>query len=211
MPHGVGPRHVKIMILALLLFLHAPATWAGEKVVMTLGDSLTAGYGLPAADGFVAQLQAALSKRGRQVLVRNGSVSGDTTSGGRARLAWTLSGRVDLVILELGANDGLRGVDPAVTRANLDVMLAELKRRKIPVLLAGMLAPPNLGPEYGKAFNNIYPDLARRHGVRLYPFFLDGVAAKPGLNQHDGLHPNKAGVKVIVAAMTPYVLDLLDR
>ena len=211
MPHDVGPRHVKIMILALLLFLHAPATWAGEKVVMTLGDSLTAGYGLPAADGFVAQLQAALSKRGRQVLVRNGSVSGDTTSGGRARLAWTLSGRVDLVILELGANDGLRGVDPAVTRANLDAMLAALNQARIPVLLAGMLAPPNLGPEYGKAFNAIYPELARRHGITLYPFFLDGVAAKPGLNQHDGLHPNKAGVKVIVAAMTPYVLDLLDR
>ncbi|MFP6696296.1 MAG: arylesterase [Alphaproteobacteria bacterium] len=211
MPHGVGPRHVKIMILALLLFLHAPATWAGEKVVMTLGDSLTAGYGLPAADGFVAQLQAALSKRGHQVLVRNGSVSGDTTSGGRARLAWTLSGRVDLVILELGANDGLRSVDPAVTRANLDAMLAALNQARIPVLLAGMLAPPNLGPEYGKAFNAIYPELARRHGITLYPFFLDGVAAKPGLNQHDGLHPNKAGVKVIVAAMTPYVLDLLDR
>lgn len=211
MPHGVGPRHVKIMILALLLFLHAPATWAGEKVVMTLGDSLTAGYGLPAADGFVAQLQAALSKRGHQVLVRNGSVSGDTTSGGRARLAWTLSGRVDLVILELGANDGLRGVDPAVTRANLDAMLAALNQARIPVLLAGMLAPPNLGPEYGKAFNAIYPELARRHGITLYPFFLDGVAAKPGLNQHDGLHPNKAGVKVIVAAMTPYVVDLLDR
>ena len=211
MPHGVGPRHVKIMILALLLFLHAPATWAGEKVVMTLGDSLTAGYGLPAADGFVAQLQAALSKRGHQVLVRNGSVSGDTTSGGRARLAWTLSGRVDLVILELGANDGLRGVDPAITRANLDAMLAALNQARIPVLLAGMLAPPNLGPEYGKAFNAIYPELARRHGITLYPFFLDGVAAKPGLNQHDGLHPNKAGVKVIVAAMTPYVLDLLDR
>ncbi|MFP6704645.1 MAG: arylesterase [Alphaproteobacteria bacterium] len=211
MPHGVGPRHVKIMILALLLFLHAPATWAGEKVVMTLGDSLTAGYGLPAADGFVAQLQAALSKRGHQVLVRNGSVSGDTTSGGRARLAWTLSRRVDLVILELGANDGLRGVDPAVTRANLDAMLAALIQARIPVLLAGMLAPPNLGPEYGKAFNAIYPELARRHGITLYPFFLDGVAAKPGLNQHDGLHPNKAGVKVIVAAMTPYVVDLLDR
>ena len=211
MPHGDGPRHVKIGALALLLFFLAPAVWAGEQVVMTFGDSLTAGYGLPAADGFVAQLQAALRQRGREVVVRNGSVSGDTTSGGRARLAWALSGQVDLVILELGANDGLRGVDPGVTRANLDAILATLNRARIPVLLAGMLAPPNLGPEYGKAFNAIYSELARRHGVRLYPFFLDGVAAKPGLNQHDGLHPNKAGVKVIVAAMTPYVLDLLDR
>ncbi|MDE0728841.1 MAG: arylesterase [Alphaproteobacteria bacterium] len=211
MPHGDGPRHVKIGALALLLFFLAPAVWAGEQVVMTFGDSLTAGYGLPAADGFVAQLQAALRQRGREVVVRNGSVSGDTTSGGRARLAWTLSGQVDLIILELGANDGLRGVDPGVTRANLDAILATLNRARIPVLLAGMLAPPNLGPEYGKAFNAIYSELARRHGVRLYPFFLDGVAAKPGLNQHDGLHPNKAGVKVIVAAMTPYVLDLLDR
>jgi acyl-CoA thioesterase-1 len=211
MPHGGVLRHVKITALALLLFFMPAAAWSDSKVVMTFGDSLTAGYGLPAPDAFVARLQAALRQAGRDVVVRNGSVSGDTTSGGRARLAWTLSGQVDLVILELGANDSLRGVDPAVTRRNLDAMLVELARRKIPVLLAGMLAPPNLGPDYGQAFNSIYPDLARHHGVALYPFFLDGVAARPKLNQHDGLHPNKAGVGVIVAAMTPYVLDLLDR
>ena len=180
-------------------------------MVLTVGDSLTAGYGLATADGFVARLQVALRQRDRQVRVRNGSVSGDTTAGGRARLAWTLTGRIDLVILELGANDGLRGVDPAVTRRNLDAMLDMLRQLRLPVLLAGMLAPPNLGPGYAQAFNSIYPDLARKYGVTLYPFFLAGVAARLELNQNDGLHPNAAGVQVIVDAMTPYVLDLLDR
>ena len=204
MPHGDVGRYVKIAALALLLFLGGTHARAGDLVVLAFGDSLTAGYGLPARDAFVARLQAALRQQGHA-----GSVSGDTTSGGRARLDWTLSGKVDLVILELGANDGLRGVDPRVTRANLDAMLAALGKRNIPVLLAGMLAPPNLGPEYGEAFNSIYPDLARKHAVTLYPFFLQGVAAKPALNQNDGLHPNAAGVRVIVAAMTPYVVDLL--
>ena len=214
MPHGDALRHVKMaktVWLVLLLVVYGNNAWAQDRIVLTFGDSLTAGYGLPAEDAFVARLQAALRQGGDAIVVRNGSVSGDTTSSGRARLAWTLAGKVDLVILELGANDGLRGVDPSVTRTNLDAILAELARRKIPVLLAGMLAPPNLGPEYEAAFNSIYPDLARQYGVRLYPFFLDGVAAEPALNQHDGLHPNAAGVRVIVAAITPYVLDLLKK
>ncbi len=208
---GYVTRLVKVAVLSSALLWASPDAWAGEQVVLTVGDSLTAGYGLATADGFVARLQVALRQRDRQVRVRNGSVSGDTTAGGRARLAWTLTGRIDLVILELGANDGLRGVDPAVTRRNLDAMLDMLRQLRLPVLLAGMLAPPNLGPGYAQAFNSIYPDLARKYGVTLYPFFLAGVAARLELNQNDGLHPNAAGVQVIVDAMTPYVLDLLDR
>lgn len=208
---GYVTRLIKVAVLLTALLWASPAAWAGKQVVLTVGDSLTAGYGLTTADGFVARLQAALRQRGRDVQVKNGSVSGDTTAGGRARLAWTLTGQIDLVILELGANDGLRGVDPAVTRRNLDAMLDTLRQLRVPVLLAGMLAPPNLGPDYAQAFNSIYPDLARKYSVTLYPFFLAGVAARPDLNQNDGLHPNAAGVQVIVDAMTPYVLDLLDR
>lgn len=201
-------------IVALLLFSQSTAqaqAQAEERLIMTFGDSLTAGHGLPASEGFVARLQDALRRRGHAVRVRNGSVSGDTTSSGRARLDWTLKGKIDLVILELGANDFFRGINPAVTRRNLDAILRELGQREIPVLLAGMRAPPNMGPRYGKAFDGIYPDLARRHGVALYPFFLEGVASRRSLNQIDGIHPNAAGVEVIVAAMVPYVLDLLDR
>ena len=201
---------VKTSAFLLTLIAIWPAQ-AKDPVVLTFGDSLTAGYGLPRADGFVAQLQAALKQAGKAVRVKNGSVSGDTTSSGRARLAWILNEAVDLVIVELGANDALLGLPPQVTRKNLGAILVELKRRKIPVLLAGMLAPPNWGPDYRQAFNSIYPDLAKLHGAKLYPFFLDGVAAKSHLNQSDGIHPNANGVRVIVNALTPYVIDLLDR
>lgn len=201
---------VKTSAFLLTLIAIWPAQ-AKDPVVLTFGDSLTAGYGLPRADGFVAQLQAALKQAGKAVRVKNGSVSGDTTSSGRARLAWILNEAVDLVIVELGANDALLGLPPQVTRKNLGAILVELKRRKIPVLLAGMLAPPNWGPNYSQAFNSIYPDLAKLHGAKLYPFFLDGVAAKSHLNQSDGIHPNANGVRVIVDALTPYVIDLLDR
>ena len=136
-------------------------------------------------------------------------VAGDTSAGGRARLDWSLAERPDAAIVELGANDGLRGIDPASTRANLDAILAELKRRGIPVLLAGMYAPPNLGREYGAAFDAVYPGLAAKHGALLYPFFLDGVAVEPALNQPDGLHPNAAGVAVIVERILPYVMQVL--
>ena len=211
MADGYVTRLVKVAALLLALIFAADTAHAGQKVILAFGDSLTAGYGLPAADAFVARLQAALRARGRNVRVRNGSVSGDTTAGGRARLAWTLSGQIDLVILELGANDGLRGVDPGETRRNLDAMLTALGKRKITVLLAGMLAPPNLGPDYARDYNGLYPDLAKKHGVALYPFFLEGVAAQAALNQPDGLHPNAAGVQVIVDAMTPHVLELLNN
>ncbi len=142
----------------------------------------------------------------------NAGVSGDTTTGGRSRLAWTIDGqpkKPDLVILELGANDALRGISPSLTRENLDWMLAQLKQRGIPVLFVGMMAPPNMGQEYETEFNAIYPDLAKKYGVAFYPFFLDGVAANPRLNQHDGMHPNPKGVKIIVGKIAPYVTRAL--
>ena len=208
MPDSYVTRLVKVA--AILLTLILPPAKAEAKTILTFGDSLTAGYGLEEKHGFVAQLQTALRRTAQDITVKNGSVSGHTTAGGRSRLAWTLNGQIDLVIVELGANDALRGVDPGETRRNLDAILSTLKRRGIRVLLAGMRAPPNLGPDYAKAFDSIYPELSKAHGIALYPFFLDGVAAVPGLNQRDGIHPNNAGVKVIVDAMTPYVLKLIE-
>lgn len=178
--------------------------------LVLIGDSLVAGYGLSEAEAFPAVLERALAEAGRPAAVINAGVSGDTSAGGRTRLAWLLADRPDAALVELGANDGLRGVDPAETRANLDSILAELSAAGVPALLAGMYAPPNLGREYGAAFDAIFPDLAAAHGVPLYPFFLEGVAMEPGLNQADGIHPNAEGVKRIVAAMLPYVLALLD-
>jgi len=210
MANGYATKLFKTSAFLLTLITLWPVQ-ANDSVILTFGDSLTAGYGLPRADGFVAQLQSALKQSGKTVRVKNGSVSGDTTSGGRARLNWALDEPVDLVIVELGANDALLGVSPQVTRNNLNAILIELKRRQIPVLLTGMLAPPNWGPKYSSVFNSIYPDLAKLHDVKLYPFFLDGVAAKSHLNQSDGIHPNANGVRVIVEALTPYVLDLLER
>ena len=187
-----------------------PEAAAKETRLLVLGDSLTSGWGLAAGDAFPARLERALRAAGREdVRVVGAGVAGDTTAGGRARLGWSLAERPDAAIVELGANDGLRGIDPASTYDNLDAILAELKRRKIPVLLAGMYAPPNLGSEYGAAFNAIYPRLAERHGVRLYPFFLEGVAVEPGLNQPDGIHPNADGVAVIVERILPYVMKVL--
>ena len=198
---------------ALLLALagSAPAR-AAEPLIWAFGDSLTAGYGLPPADGFTAQLERALRRSGVQARVRNGGISGDTAAQGRARLLWGLRGlgaKPDLVIVELGANDMLRGLPPAQARANLDLILAELKRRKIPVLLAGMKASRNLGPDYVRAFDAIYPDLARKYGARLYPFFLDGVAGNRALVQADGLHPNARGVAILVARILPAVRGAL--
>lgn len=179
--------------------------------ILALGDSLTAGYGLREADGFTAQLEAALRAGGFDVDIINAGASGDTTSGGLARLDWTLAENPHAVILELGANDGLRGTDPAITRANLGAMLEKLKARRLPVLLAGMYAPANLGPEYVERFNRIYPELAAEHGVALYPFFLEGVAADPALNQPDGIHPTRQGTAVIVRNILPYVAALIER
>ena len=179
--------------------------------IVALGDSLTAGYGLPARDAFPVQLQRALAAKGMMVNVINAGVSGDTTTGGLSRLDWSVPDGTDGVILELGANDALRGFNPGVARKALDALLRRLKERKIPVLLCGMLAPPNLGTEYGSAFNAIYPELAAQYGAILYPFFLAGVAADPKLNQPDGLHPTAAGVATIVENILPRVEELIGR
>ncbi len=179
--------------------------------IVAFGDSLTAGYGLAANEAFPAQLQRALEAKGLAATVVNAGVSGDTTTGGLSRLDWSVPDGTDAVILELGANDALRGVDPVVTRKALETMLHRFQERKIPVLLCGMIAPPNLGAEYGRAFNAIYPDLAVEANAILYPFFLTGVAADPKLNQRDGLHPTAAGVAVIVARIMPQVEELIAR
>jgi acyl-CoA thioesterase-1 len=198
--------------MAMVLTAIPPrAADAGEIRLLALGDSLSAGYGLALGEGFSDQLGAALSREGLNVAVLNGGVSGDTTAGGLARLDWMLSDAPDAVIVELGANDGLRGLDPAQTLANLDAILDELNQRGIPVLLAGMLAPPNMGSEYGEDFNGLYALLADRYDVVFYPFFLEGVAAKPELNQADAIHPNAEGVAEIIRRILPSVYELLAR
>lgn len=185
---------------------------AGPIRLLALGDSLTAGYGLPAGQGFVPRLEAALRERGRAVRVLDGGVSGDTTAGGRARLDWALADRPQAVIVGLGGNDGLRGLDPRETRANLAAILDRLEAEGLPVLLTGMLAPPNLGAEYGEEFAGLFRSLAEeRPGVLFYPFFLEGVAAERALNQPDGIHPNAEGVQEIVRRILPSVEALLDR
>ncbi|HYD32756.1 MAG TPA: arylesterase [Azospirillaceae bacterium] len=178
--------------------------------ILALGDSLTAGYGLPEDQGFTRQLEKALKDKGYEVEVIDAGVSGDTTAGGLSRLDWALGDDPDVAVVELGANDMLRGIDPAAVRANLDQILARLTEEKIPTLLAGMVAAPNLGRAYADAFNAIYPDLARKYGVPLYPFFLEGAANRPELNQGDGIHPNARGVTAIIDGILPYVTRLLD-
>jgi len=179
--------------------------------ILALGDSLTAGYGLAAEDAFPAQLERALTAKGYDAQVLNAGVSGDTTAGGLARLDWSLTEKPDYAIVALGGNDGLRGIDPAATRANLAAIIGRLKTAGVRVLLAGMYAPPNLGREYGAEFNRLFPDLARAHEVALYPFLLEGVAANPELNQPDGIHPNARGVAVMVKMILPAVEALIGR
>lgn len=184
----------------------APAASPAKPIKMVvLGDSLSAGLGLSAPLAFPAKLQNALKNNGIAVDMINAGVSGDTSSGGRDRLDWSVPEGTEAVIVELGANDALRGIDPAVTRAALSDILARLKARKIAVLLCGMVAPPNYGSDYSARFNAIYPDLAKAFGVPLYPFFLDGVATEARLNQADGLHPTADGVDVIVKNILPAV------
>jgi acyl-CoA thioesterase-1 len=173
--------------------------------MVVLGDSLSAGYGLPAEAAFPARLQKALANKGIKVDMVNAGVSGDTASGGRDRLDWSVPEGTEAVIVELGANDALRGIDPAVTRAALSDILTRLKARNIAVLLCGMLAPPNYGQEYAARFNAIYPELAKSFGVPLYPFFLEGVAAEAKLNQADGIHPTAEGVDLVVKNILPMV------
>jgi acyl-CoA thioesterase-1 len=179
--------------------------------IVALGDSLVAGFQMPAADAFPAQLERALKARGHAAVVINAGVSGDTTASALERLAWAVPERTDAVIVELGANDALRGLDPTRARANLDRILAALKKGGAEVLLTGMLAPRNFGDDYARSFDAIYADLAGRHGVLLYPFFLEGVALDRKLNLGDGLHPNKAGVAEIVRRILPLVEELIAR
>ena len=205
-------RSIATALLSILLSGAAPAP--ERPLVLAFGDSLTAGYGLDAGLGFAPQLQATLRRHGVAADVVDGGVSGDTSEAGKARLGWTLDGlqrKPDLVILELGANDMLRGLDPALTRSNLDAILAELDRRKVRVLVAGMRAAPNLDPAYVARFEAIYPDLAKRHGATLYPFFMEGAAAQKGMIQQDGMHPTFAGVKRIVTGIVPAVKSALGR
>ena len=197
----------------LVAVLVAAPVMAADKpvTIVALGDSLTAGLGLKANEAFPAKLQQALAAKGIATTLVNAGVSGDTTSGGLARLDWSVPAGTDAVILELGANDALRGIDPAVARRALDGILSGLARRGIPVLLCGMLSPPNLGADYARAFNAIYPDLAKTYSTLLYPFFLDGVVTDRKLNQGDGLHPTAAGVDVIVTRILPQVEELIAR
>ena len=205
---GLGLALTSPLILSVILSgAGTTAAAGGEPVrIMIYGDSLAAGYSLKPTDGFAPQLALALAAQGIEAKVHNASKSGETTAGGLARLKWNLDGnRPDMIILELGANDALRAVPPAKTRGNLDEMLRQLKKQRITILLTGMMAPPNLGPIYGKKFNAIYPELARKHKVVFYPFFLNGVAAQRHLNLRDGMHPNAKGIKKIVSEILPYV------
>jgi acyl-CoA thioesterase-1 len=199
-------------LLALIVNLTGSPADAAPLRILAFGDSLTAGYNLPPGQSFADQLQAALRDKGYDATVIQGGVSGDTSSGGKARLDWVLGGaKADHVIVELGANDALRGIAPEQTEANLDAILTNLAAKHAKVLLAGMLAPPNLGPDYGKRFNGLYPALAKKHDVPLYPFFLDGVAAHPDLQLQDGMHPTVQGVGVMVKNMLPSITAWLGK
>jgi acyl-CoA thioesterase-1 len=210
-PYGVRTRRREAVIgLALLLLTAtAPGARATPVRLLVLGDSLSAGYGLPHDDGFEVQLAAALRAHGHDVAIIDGAVSGDTSAGGLARLDWVLGDGADAAIVELGANDGLRGVDPAETEKNLTAILDKLAAAHIPVLLSGMYAMPNLGADYANAFHAVFDRLGQRPGVLYDPFFLQDVATVPALNQADGMHPSAEGVKRIVARLLPLVEKLL--
>ena len=201
--------------LLLLMLLSAGPARAEQPPqplrVVVLGDSLSAGYGLTPGSAFPARLEAQLLRRGYQVRVSNAGVSGDTSAGGLARLDWSLEEKPALMIVELGANDALRGLDPLQTKQNLSAILSRLRAAGVQPLLAGMKAPRNLGESYYSKFDRLYVELARQHQVPLYPFFLAGVAGDPGLNQADGIHPTAAGVEVMVRGMLPLVAELLDQ
>jgi len=210
---------MRLIMLCLILLAsvtcYAKATLANNtaehvKRLLVLGDSLTAGYGLAASEAFPVQLEKALQQSGYNVTVVNAGVSGDTSAGGLARLEWALADAPQVVVVELGGNDALRGLPPEVTFDNLDAILERLKAANVRVILAGMKAPRNLGEDYTAAFDQIYPELATKHDVSFYPFFLDGVALDPALNQADGIHPNATGVGVIVERMLTVVEDAIE-
>jgi acyl-CoA thioesterase-1 len=215
MAAAYGPRTAlrkavaALAIATLLVPVGVPTAMAAPPRLLVLGDSLTAGHELAHQDGFQARLAEALAAAGHPVRIIDGAVSGDTTADGLARLDWALSDGADAAIVELGANDGLRGIDPAVMQANLTKILDTLAQRHIPVLLAGMYAPPNMGATYAKAFNAVFEHLSQRPGVLFYPFFLDGMAEDPRYTLPDREHPNPEGVRIIVARILPLVLKLL--
>ncbi len=207
--YGRFAAAVNSLLLVLLCATVAQAQTVPVKLAI-LGDSLTAGYGVKPTESIPARLEAALKAQGRSVSVLNHGVSGDTTAGGLERLDWMMGDKPDIVLVELGANDALRAIDPATTERNLDAIIARLKSANVTVWLAGMLAPRNLGAIYTTAFDGVYPKLAEKHGVPLYPFILDGVAQDASLNQPDGIHPNPRGVDVVVARLLPFVIKNLD-
>jgi acyl-CoA thioesterase I len=198
-------------VLLLLAGIGGIQAASGVPVILAFGDSLTAGFGLSAEAAFPARLEARLKPEGVGLHVVNAGVSGDTTTDGLARLDWALADKPDVVILELGANDALRGIEPSIVRANLEAMIVKIQASGAKLLLTGMQAPPNWGEDYRREFERIYPELASAHGVTLYPFFLEGVAMDPKLNQPDGLHPNEAGVSVLVDRIAPYVARLIGE
>ena len=212
-PNPSSPAALFLTLTVFLCLAFAPPVRAAgaPMTLVALGDSLTAGYGLGPNEGFVPQLQAALTARGHNVHVRNGGVSGDTSTGGLARLDWAVAADVQAVIVELGANDMLRGIAPNVTRTNLTALIKRLQARGIKVMLTGMMAAPNLGEAYAARFNPIYPQIAEQFGLVFYPFFLDGVAGQPALNLPDGIHPNAAGIGIIVENILPKVELLLAQ
>ena len=201
--------HIAVLMLALMTMAIAAPAQAQPPAkpirLVVLGDSLSAGFGLAAQEAFPQKLKKALQTKGIEIDIINAGVSGDTTSGGRDRLDWSVPEGTDGVIVELGANDALRGIDPDLTRAALTDIIQRLKARKIAVMLCGMLAPPNYGADYAARFNSIYPELAKKFDVPLYPFFLEGVAADAKLNQADGIHPTAAGIDIIVGRIMPAV------
>ncbi len=210
----MGRVQAWLAALAILSLASAGAASAQAERplnLVVLGDSLTAGYGLPGNAAFPAQLERALKERGHAVTIQNAGVSGDTASGGLSRLGWSAPDGTDAVIVALGANDALRGIDPKLTRAALDEIIQRLRARNIPVLLVGMYAPRNLGPDYVRAFDVIFPELAKKHGVALYPFFLEGVVGERSMNLADGVHPNAQGVAVMVKGILPTLEEFLGR
>jgi acyl-CoA thioesterase-1 len=209
-------------ILALVNALAIAGYWANhdgaalaetqkQLRIVAFGDSLSSGYGLKSGQTFPAQLQKELKARGHNIVVVNAGVAGDTTADGLKRLAWAVPDGSDAVILEFGANDALRGIDPKVARENLEEMIAKLKERHIPILLTGMRSPANWGEHYSEEFDAIFPELARKHDLLFYPFFLDGVVFEHGLNQDDGMHPNGKGVGEVVKRMLPSVEELITK
>lgn len=217
-PTPVMPSFASVMTFGLIMLMpsaisgqSSDPTPSGQITLIAVGDSLTAGYLLPPSAAFPAQLQVALAAKGYKVEIVNAGVSGDTTSGGLERIEWTLQSPADGVILELGANDALRGTDPKVPRENLDKILTILKSKDLEILLAGMRAPQNWGLEYAKAFDAIFPELAAKHAVSLYPFFLDGVALDPALIMQDGLHPTEKGVAEIVGRILPHAEAMVRK